>query len=79
MKLKLLKWQKLNLEVDFCILTLKIPSSFFRILSIFNTHEKRRESLKETDNSVYLKESNSWIYSIDFKTSLTHTHFSMWD
>ena len=42
---------------------------FLRILNIFNTHIRREkiEGLKETDNSVYPKRPNSWIYSADFK------------
>jgi len=48
---------------------------FLRILSIFKTHKKKREGLKEIDNGVYSKESNSWIHNKNFKTSLTHIHF----
>ena len=42
---------------------------FFFNTKYFNTHtyKEMRESLKETDNDVYPKESNSWIHNTNFK------------
>ena len=41
---------------------------FFRILNILtHTHGEREKCLKETNSSVYPKEYNTWIHSIDFK------------